>query len=148
MKSLRNEADLADLIDRLNALKPDAAAVWGRMSAHQMLCHCSDTARMATGERPVPVRKRSPFRTPMKWWALYCPWPKGVPTRRQLDQLRDGTKPQEFARDRADLIEVLTSFSRQKDKFGMHVLFGELTTREWMRLGYRHVDHHLRQFGA
>lgn len=83
----------------------------------------------------------------MKWWALYLPWPKGVPTRRQLDQLRDGTKPVEFEQDRNRLIQLLKAFAARKSDFGQHVLFGHLTHREWMRMGYLHADHHLRQFG-
>ena len=79
------------------------------------------------------------------------PWPKGVPTRPEVDQLKGGTPPAEFAADAAGLRESIARFTlpaASRDfTFAAHPAFGPLSAWEWMRWGYLHADHHLRQFG-
>ncbi len=141
----------AAILGRLRALTPDAPARWGRMSAHQMVCHLSDAYRDALGERRAPARvtlagrmllRRVAFHTPM-------PWPRGVATIAEWDQERAGTPPVEFQRDLAGLISLLERFIASEATLGgrTHPLFGPLAAAEWGRWGYRHADHHLRQFG-
>lgn len=84
--------------------------------------------------------------------ALTAPvrWPRGVPTTRELN-LATGNLPQaEFEQERAALIEVVERFgeARPSDLQPTHPIFGELDHAQWMRWGYRHADHHLRQFGC
>jgi hypothetical protein len=67
-----------------------------------------------------------------------------------MDQLAGGgTHPGDFARDKAMLAGVLRRFANKpRDfRFGRHPIFGELSEWEWMRWGYPHADHPLRQFG-
>lgn len=150
MKTLLSEDDLHELVSRLMSLQPDSPRKWGRMTPHQMLCHCSDTFRMAMAEISVPPRKKLFAGALVKWGALYSrvPWPHGFPTRRQLDQLKDGTPPIEFEKDRAGLADLLARFSKRKADYGQHALFGELSTKDWMRWAYLHTSHHLSQFGC
>jgi len=87
-----------------------------------------------------------------KWIALYAPfhWPKGVPTRPEVEQGAGGTPPTDFERDRNDLLAVLLRFSDQPRAFQWHPhpMFGEMRHDEWLRWGFLHTDHHLRQFGV
>ena len=85
----------------------------------------------------------------MKWGALRLPiqWPKGVPTRPEIEQGRGGTRPSDWAADCSALRGWIDRFPGQK-KFGPHPIFGTMTYDEWMIWGFRHVDHHLRQFGV
>lgn len=68
----------------------------------------------------------------------------------ECEAQRGGTPPAEMERDLSDLRELLDRFARQQWGTGapVHPIFGPLTEREWMRWGYLHMDHHLRQFGA
>ncbi|MBM3802940.1 MAG: DUF1569 domain-containing protein [Acidimicrobiia bacterium] len=89
---------------------------------------------------------------PPKWIALRAPlpWPKGVKTMPEVDQEgHDCSRPAEFDQDLKTLAVLIERFtSAQIDfHFHSHPLFGPLTEREWLRWGYLHVDHHLRQFG-
>ena len=156
MRSLVHERDRADLERRLSALTPDRSRRWGRMTAPQMVCHLTDSFRGVLGERTDPGAPQpppAPFigRTVVKWAALYLPlpWPHGTPTAPSADQERGGTPPTEFARDMASLREVSDRFRRQLAVVAKrpHFFFGPLTEAEWARWGYRHMDHHLRQFG-
>lgn len=119
------------------------------MSAHQMLCHLSDYYQGVIGERPIsPARHRIP-RPILKRLILNAPWPRNAPTRPEVDQQRGGTAPTDFEGDRARLIEVIDRFCSAPDlRRAPHPLVGELNAAEWLRWGYLHADHHLRQFGV
>jgi hypothetical protein len=120
------------------------------MSAGQMVCHLCDAYRATLGEIAVSPASGIFQRTVMKWAALRLPmkWPPGVPTRPEIEQGAGGTPPTEFERDRA---ELLVSFSRFCGTGGRvspaHPIFGQMRAEEWLRWGYLHADHHLRQFG-
>ena len=153
MKTLGNEADKGLVLRRLRQLKSDSPRRWGKMTPHQMICHLNDSFRSVIGEREVSSRKSNLLaRTVVRWLALYAPlkWPHGVPTMPENDQERGGTPPEDFKRDVEALaltIERVTSL-RKDFQWRRHPLFDEMSERDWMRWGYLHVDHHLRQFGG
>lgn len=135
---------------RAEALRPDAAAHWGRMNARQMLCHLTDSFRVALGEVPV-VAKWTPLRLyPLRWLFVYTlPIPKGkVPTTPEFQR----TEPGEWEKDVAEWNAAFDRFvSRAQEKaprWGTHPAFGDLGTEEWSRLAAHHSDHHLKQFGV
>lgn len=151
MKTL--DSDTArGLLTRLQALAPDSPAQWGRMSARQMVCHLNDSFSLAMGLKAAGEDITFLNRTLIRWVALRVPlrWPRGVPTRPEMDQLVGGTPPSEFGRDTTTLARHIQRFaSRPRDfEFARHPIFGELTEWEWMRWGYLHADHHFRQFGV
>lgn len=86
----------------------------------------------------------------MKWLALKAPmpWPHGVKTMPENDQLIGGTPPVEFDRDRQRLEALIERFCQPMNNMFPHPYFGQLTEAEWLRWGYLHCDHHLRQFGV
>ena len=137
------------VFQRIAAIKPEAPPLWGRMTAHQMVCHLSDSFRLVLGEKPVASSAHRNLL--MKWAALYLPfpWPKGVPTRPEVEQGVGGTPPGDFQRDREALVALLERFSDPNHTTPRtpHPIFGQLTEREWLRWGYLHTNHHLRQFG-
>ena len=150
MKTLARAHDREDLVRRLHAVRPDSAARWGRMSVHQMICHLADAFRMALGEKPVSLASGPLQRSVVKWIALYLPvaWPAGIPTRPETDQAIGGTRPQEFARDVAEVEALLSAVASHGPRaWPVHPIFGPLSHRAWLRWGYLHTDHHLRQFG-
>jgi hypothetical protein len=76
-------------------------------------------------------------------------WPHGVRTARELDQERDGTRPTEFERDRAELVTLLRRLaSMDGAALPPHPLWGRMGRGMTGRYTWRHTDHHLRQFGA
>ena len=151
MKTLALERDVDELLRRIEQVRPDSQRKWGRMSAHQMICHLTDAFRMATGDKAVTGSPTLRDRTLIKWIALHLPlaWPEGtIRTVPEVDQEVGGTAPTEFARDVAELQTRLRSFAvRHGANWPPHPIFGRLTEPQWLRWGYLHVDHHLRQFG-
>ena len=152
MKSLGNREDKDEVVRRLQSRNPDSARRWGRMTAHQAVCHLSDSFRAVTGGKDVVFAGSFATRTFVKWFALRVPlkWPKGFRTRPEVDQEKGGTRPVEFARDVAELESLVEDFTRAGRDFreNVHPLFGKMIEGDWMRWAYLHMDHHLRQFGV
>jgi hypothetical protein len=151
MKTLARSGDKDELLQRLRRLRPDSARRWGRMSAHQMVCHLNDSLLVATGQRVVSHAISLPSRTIVKWMALHLPmnWPAGIMTRPEIDQEAGGTRPGDFAADVA-MQETLLNALRMRHgsvQWPVHPIFGRMSERAWLRWAYLHTDHHLRQFG-
>jgi hypothetical protein len=152
MKALCDPKTKEQIIERLQSIAPTSARRWGRMSSHQMVCHLADSLRGVIGEKPVSEARSLLPRRLVKWIALDVPlvWPKGIQTRPEMNQELGGTPPTEFAADLHALQLLLDRFTRTPRDFAWqpHPIFGPMSDHEWMRWGYLHLDHHLRQFGA
>lgn len=152
MKTLARERDKAQILKRLRHIRPESVGRWGRMSAHQMVCHLIDAIRMGTGEKSVSHATGPLQRTVVKWVALYVPvpWPAGILTRPEIDQELGGTKPVAFASDVAELETLVELVTMQPQRLAgqAHPIFGKMSEAAWLRWAYLHMDHHLRQFGG
>jgi hypothetical protein len=154
MRTLARDRDATEVLRRLRALRHDSVGRWGRMSAHQMVCHLSDGYRLVTGELTSPPAATPLPRSVMKLVALYVPvrWPAGIPTTPELDQMAGGgTKPIDFARDVGELERLLATIAAERSGHLtgiVHPIFGPLSEPAWLRWAYLHADHHLRQFGV
>jgi hypothetical protein len=108
---------------------------------------------MALGRKEVSDASGFLNRTVVKWIALYAPlrWPPGILTRPEIDQALAGcTKPGDFAADVAQ-VEAFVSLMIAPEagfEWPSHPIFGKMSESDWLRWGYLHMDHHLRQFGA
>ena len=152
MKTIFRAADHAALEARLDRLRPASPRRWGRMSPQQAVCHLTDSFRIVLGDRETAFRADGLLnRTVGRVLALTLPvpWPKGLPTSPEADQEAAGTPPGAFDDDVAALRIWMARFREQGGRgLAPHVALGPLTPAEWGRWGYRHVDHHFRQFGA
>lgn len=149
-KTLSNPGDQQEILSRIGRLSPQDNGLWGRMTVHGAVCHMNDSYLGPLGERTMTPAPAYMPRSVYKWLGLYMPmqWPKGVQTRPEVEQGKGGTAPGEFAADLALLLATCARFCA-----GIpipcipHPMFGLMTKEDWMRWGYLHADHHLRQFG-
>lgn len=152
MKSIAQPNVKREIAERIVRLRPDLDRRWGRMNPRQMVCHLNDAFLAAMGEKAVPIDPDFHWRELIKWCALYLPtpWPHGVPTPPEVDQELSGTAPGDFEEDRQALLALVERFTRRPREFRFqpHPMFLEMTEWQWMRWGYLHTDHHLRQFGV
>jgi hypothetical protein len=155
--SLSNPTDKQRIVERLGLIHLSSSRQWGRMTVNQMICHLSDSFRVVMGEKVWKTERISVTPIPMpqwfvKWVALEAPmkWPHGLKTRPEVDPEIGGSRPTQFEQDRADLLKLTERFTQQPREFEWqpHPMFGMMSDRDWMRWGYLHMDHHLRQFGA
>ncbi len=148
MHSILNESDRAAICSRVRSLSDSSTARWGRMNVTGMLKHLRLSARMAVGELEVVSSNKRAFQVfPLKQLILYVlPFPKGAPTAPELEPGAAASLEEERG-------AVLTLLDRigagpREGAGPPHPLFGPMSWREWGAVTYKHVDHHLKQFGA
>ncbi|MEQ8330402.1 MAG: DUF1569 domain-containing protein [Longimicrobiales bacterium] len=148
MRSVRDPQARQALIARVRQLSPDRQRRWGRMEVGQMVAHVSDQLRMAVGEVGIQA-VRGPFRfRPMRYLIVHLlPWPKG---RAKAPPEAFTTSPTTLDADCRTLVALIERFAATPPEqlAPLHPLFGRMTSRDWDVLSYRHLDHHLRQFGV
>ncbi|MDB4950552.1 MAG: hypothetical protein JWM27_3201 [Gemmatimonadetes bacterium] len=146
MKTLSDAAARDEILGRLERLSHDAPARWGTMDCPRMLAHLADALRMGTGELPVAFKK-SPLSIRLVRWLVihHLPFPRGTPTAPALI----GRAPGEWRSELDAVRERVAGFRAERtDPWPIHPIFGTMSGRDWATLTYRHIDHHLRQFGA
>ena len=146
-----DDARHAEIVSRLRELSPDSQRQWGRMTPHQAVCHLSDSFKAILGDRPLRSRPVDLQRRVMRFMAftLPWPWPQGVQTSAAVDAEKEGTPPGDFPADVDELEGLLERFVATDGRtLSPHYVWGSLSRGEWGRYGYRHMDHHLRQFGV
>jgi len=150
MKNLFVETDAEELKTRLALLKPDSRHLWGRMSVAQALAHCCLGMQTGTGElRPPRVligRILGPIIKP-KVVGDDSPMRPNSPTAKALLVHSEPDFATEQAR-LSGLIDQFVTAGPQGCSTHPHAFFGPLTPDEWAILMYKHIDHHLRQFGV
>jgi hypothetical protein len=150
VKTLASPTDRQTIASRMKLLTADDRARWGRMSVHQMICHLDDSYKCSMGEKYASPATGWLQQRVLKKLALQSPfpWSKGYPTRPEMEQGKGGTPPDNFARDHASLLKDFDRFCDQLPQpCYPHPIFGPMNSLDWMRWGYLHADHHLRQFG-
>lgn len=151
MSTLFDPKTVETIKNRIASLTPTSQPRWGKMNVDQMMCHVTDGFLMSMGDRPLPDQSSFIDRTLIKFLVLnVIKMPKEVPTAAGLDQMREGTKPGEFddnLRNLRDSLDRLTSLG-DDHPWAAHPKFGPMKRHEWGVLGYKHIDHHLKQFGV
>jgi hypothetical protein len=149
MQNLLDPDDRAAIVQRLGALQPSNPRQWGKMTAPQMLAHCAAALEVACGERTKRQafvgRVLSPF---VRGSVLgEKPFGRNAPT----DPDFKITDERDFVAERTRLMALVQRFGARGPAAAdgiVHSFFGPLTSGEWGRLMYKHLDHHLRQFSA
>lgn len=136
------------MLARVDSLRPDAVRRWGKMTAAQMLAHCQQPLRVAMGELTL---RRSLLgvlfgRLAKRQLLAPRPWKPGMMTAPEFRI----TDPRDFATEHAALRALVVRFAAGPQALtrAPHPFFGRMTDAEWQALQWRHLDHHLRQFGA
>ena len=146
MPSLSANRDRESVLRRLRSLTPQHQRRWGKMTAHQMVCHVSDQMRVALGD--LPTKPFGGYLTGllMRLYSIHTPgpWPKGrVQTAREMLT----AQPPAWDADVRACAELIVRFGRER-AHAVHPRFGPLTPREWGILTAKHANHHLTQFGV
>ncbi len=137
------------MLKRIDAIAPETRPLWGKMNPAQMMAHVRRGIQLASGE---VISKRTFIgflfgRIARQSIITDKPWKPNLPTAKEfiVSDQRD------FVTEKRELIESIGRFSdggTTKATTGPHPFFGYLTPEEWERLMWKHLDHHLRQFGV
>jgi hypothetical protein len=149
MKSMFERAALDDVVRRIDSLNAGSQRLWGKMGVAQMLAHCSVTFEVATGRRTARRMLIGRLIGPFFKKRYYddSDFSRNSPTHPTFIVADE----REFGQEKQRLLGLAREFSEggeAKCTTEPHSFFGRLTPGEWGIGMYKHLDHHLRQFGA
>jgi len=150
MRNLYEPAEVHQIKQRLARLAPDSARQWGTMNGAQAVAHMAASMEWAVGDR-LPPRLFFPsllgrLIKPMVM-RNDAPFHRNSPTSPDLVTLDERDLDAERERLFA-LIDRFTAAGPAGCTTSPHSFFGRMTPDEWAILMYKHLDHHLRQFGV
>ena len=149
MKTLFQPETVDELVSRIDSLQPASQRQWGKMDVAQMMAHCSATLDVASGRLNLPRvfigRLIGPLFKPV--FTNEKPLSRNSPTAKEFVF----SDPCDFFREQEQLKSKLRQFHQGGEAHCTrhpHPFFGALSPKEWGRGMYKHLDHHLRQFGT
>lgn len=149
MKNLFDKSTYGEITTRINLLTSQSQRKWGKMDVAQMLAHCKEAFK-------VPLSKRSPpkiYPFALFGWMIKSklyndsPWRKGLPTAPGFI-IKDERSFDEEKRALMALIDSFHHASPAAVEKIVHPVFGKFTGKQWGMAMYKHLDHHLSQFGV
>ena len=146
MRTLLSSEDRSLILQRLRRLRPDATPGWGTLTAPRMLCHAADQLRVALGDVPSKPVHTFVSRTLVKFLVVNT----GIkPPRGKIKTAPEmlSSEPTSWETDLAACVELAERVG-QGAASAVHPTFGALSPQEWGRLCWKHLDHHLVQFGV
>lgn len=150
MKNLFEAATVSEVKERMALLRADSERQWGKMNAAQAVEHCSRSMELALGDRRPPRMLIGRILGPMVKKRAFVesePMRKNSPTVPGLQVMEERNLGEERAR-LCGLIDRFAAAGAKGCTDHPHSFFGRLTPEEWSAWMYKHLDHHLRQFGV
>lgn len=146
VRTLLNDEDRSQVIERLGRVQPNAQPAWGSLDAPRMICHVADQLRVALGDVPTKPVHTFLTRTLLKFLVVNTGFqaPRGK-VRTAPEMLR--SQPASWEADLSACRELAERVARGSAR-AVHPTFGPLSPEEWGRLCWKHLDHHLVQFGV
>ncbi|HEX4952070.1 MAG TPA: DUF1569 domain-containing protein [Thermoanaerobaculia bacterium] len=146
VRTLLSETDRAQILERLKRVRPDSKPLWGTLDAPRMLCHVADQMRVALGDVPSKPIHNFLTRTLVKSLVVNTGF---QPPKAKIQTAPEmlASKPTSWEADLEACVALAERLGRGS-AHAVHPAFGPLTAEEWGRLAWKHVDHHLRQFGV
>ncbi len=149
MQNLFNADDRDAIVRRLSGLQPSSPRQWGKMNVAQMMAHCAVALEVPCGDRIKKQRLMGRVLAPFVRSTVLGEkaFMRGAPTDPDF-RIVDERDFETERRRLATLVDRFCSRGPARVEGVVHSFFGRLTADEWGRLMYKHLDHHLRQFGA
>jgi len=148
-KNLFDKEAYDEMLVRLNKLTPGSQRLWGKMNVSQMLAHCKAAFKVPLSDKPLPKLFPLSLIGPLLKSKLYndTPWSHGLPTAPEFKI----TDERDFETEKKGLLELVNKFYTSgpggTGKYP-HPVFGKFTSEQWGKAMWKHLDHHMRQFGV
>lgn len=147
VKNLFDPAVKRDIINRINNLTPQSKAVWGKMNVSQMLAHLQMPIGIAYGTHEPKgsflLRLIGPLFKSKLWDKT--PYKQSLPTDPTF--IMTGTE-KDFEKEKKVLIDMVNRFTESTIAGERHPVFGKMNKENWSKATWKHIDHHLKQFGV
>lgn len=151
MGTIFDAAERNALLHRIESLSPSRQPRWGQMTAHQAICHLSAAIQSgidAPSASAPPAASGPLTLRPLKWLVIHVlPWPKAKLTAPpELLHRPPGSWDADL--DTLSALLIRAAERGPSAPWPASPVFGPLSGRSWGVLLRKHLDHHLRQFGA
>ncbi len=146
MALLHDGSTRADIERRINSLRSDSRGRWGKMSVDQMLWHVNKAIGVSLGQVTLGPGFPPLPKAVLKFVVLKLPWFKSAPT--HPDFVAKGHYDFEAERTRLKQLIGEVTAKPLDSAWPAHPAFGAMSGDDVSRLMAKHLDHHLRQFGA
>lgn len=139
-----------EILNRINNLNENNQAKWGQMNVGQMLKHCQLPFEIATGKTKMKSKagffKKLLFKAFKPLMYNDKVWKQNMQTPKQFRV----TDEHIFTTEKDNLVALINEFHSKKNNYDWpeHPLFGHFTTEQRGKIQYKHLDHHLKQFGV
>ncbi len=149
VKSFQDPGEYDAMVSRIDQLSNTTTAQWGRMDVAQMLAHCAEVQEVMNGTKELkntPLMLRIIKGMVRKAVVNKVPYKKKSGTHPQY--IKSKTTP-DFDQMKNELLAALSfdqQLSQEEAEAIVHPLFGKMTQSERGIAGWKHMDHHLRQF--
>jgi Protein of unknown function (DUF1569) len=136
----------AEIISRISSLTPQSKPLWGKMNAAQMLAHCQKPLGVALGDHQVKSSFFMRLIGPLFKKQLFNdkPFKRNLPTDKSFIIADERALEEE----KQKLSSMVNRFTESNLSDAPHPFFGKLTNEQWSKGTWKHLDHHLQQFGV
>jgi hypothetical protein len=148
-KTILNPLVVKGILERANQLRPDSQALWGKMTVTEMLSHCN-LAHQAILKAPKATENATLKQRFVRIYFFYFKreFPRFAKGPTRFD-MRGKVDAQLFEEEKSRFFEIVKKFAYMENQMeGVHPRLGPLNHKYWGRFVWRHLDHHLRQFGV
>jgi hypothetical protein len=147
IKNLFDTVVKQEIINRLNKLSSQTQNKWGKMNVAQMLAHVQVPMGVALGTHTVKGNWLMKLILPFFKKNLYDekPWKQGLPTDKTFVMTGQS---KDFEKEKSSLLDMVNRFTESNMINEKHPVFGKLTKEQWSKATWKHIDHHLKQFGV
>ena len=147
IKNLFDPVVKKEITERISKLTPQSQRLWGRMDVAQMLAHVQMPMGIALGTHQIKGNGLMKLILPLFKKMLYDerPWKQSLPTEKTFVMT---DKSKDFDAEKNKLLDMVHRFSETNMINEKHPVFGKLTKEQWSKATWKHLDHHLRQFGV
>lgn len=150
MKNIFEQNNTVDILNRINKLLPTSKPIWGKMAVAQMLAHCNVTYELVyDNKHPKP----SSF---VRFFLKLAV--KNTVVNDKHYKRNGQTAPAFLIKENKDFETErnrLNNYIKHTQELGATYFdnkeshsFGKLTIGQWSNMFYKHLDHHLTQFGV
>ena len=149
MQTIFDKNTKNEVLGRINLLTPESHALWGTMTVSQMFAHCANALDMATGKIILPRQ----FIGRVIGWMFKSSYSNERNFPKNIQTVKGGavTEEKDFEFEKIRLIKSIDEMYSGGEKnctIHPHPIMGKFTPEEWGNGMYKHLDHHLRQFGV
>ena len=147
IKNLFDASVKQDIINRINKLTADSKALWGKMTVGQMLAHCQMPIGVALGKHTLKRTFIGRILGPLAKSIIYNdkPFKRNLPTDHSF--IMTGME-KNFDTEKNKLLDMVNNFREENMVNTPHPFFGRLAKEQWSKGSWKHLDHHLKQFGV